>query len=81
MKFDRKFGLTAHLKSWKLVKNFIKAERTKAKEEERERIRQAIPLFRAGELESDETQEFRNGRNQGLTEVRDILSANQDKNI
>jgi len=36
-------------------------------------IRKEIPLYRSGVLESGETQEFRNGRNAGLKEVREII--------
>lgn len=38
-----------------------------------EEIKGEIPLYQGGVLEEGETQDFRNGRNAGLKEVRDLL--------
>lgn len=37
-------------------------------------IEKSLPLYRSGVLEQGETQDFRDGRNAGLKEVREVLN-------
>jgi len=54
--------------------NHSKKEYKRGRQEMREIIENKIPLYRAGVLEKGETNEYRNGRNAGLKEVREVIT-------
>lgn len=85
VKFDKEFAWLYDLKTkdsrvkhdfdYDRLKNYIYHRISKTKESEREKFKALIPPYRAGELDNNESYNFRKGRNAGLKEVRDVLSA------